>query len=339
MNFKIYIQLFNIISTFCFKQPIPFADSSLSKQGIHKIAIPGNEDVAVWWSMKDQKWNAVHDMCPHAQASLSKGVVTSSDFCIKCSYHGIEFNGNGNCTLIPSSNYDKNIFSVKKYYIKEKYNLLWIDDTNDNQPPFIEVLEHQHCKFLWGVYISNSTKNLIFENSFDQTHADHLHNGMFNNLFNRKKGMIPQDCIIEKSKINWFNETGFSCLVSTKNTEGSEVVFIKPFLSYSKVIYPNIVLINLVYPISKNKTVLIGNFIKLTSSSIEHKILTFIFNLFEPYVKKQSKEAYRQDIDIVNSQNENIEKYGIKYIMSGELDRPIVLYQEWLKKYGDQEQS
>ena len=44
MNFKIYIYLFNIISTFCFKQPIPFADSSLSKRKIHKVAIPGNKN-------------------------------------------------------------------------------------------------------------------------------------------------------------------------------------------------------------------------------------------------------------------------------------------------------
>ena len=342
MNFKLYVQLFNIISTFCFKQPIPFADSSLSKQGIHKIAIPGNEDVAVWWSMKDQKWNAVHDMCPHRQASLSLGVVNPKTNDIKCPYHGIEFDGCGKCTLIPSSNYNKNIFSVKKYYIKEKYNLLWIFENLDIELPTINILE-KSVKFPWSIYKIDCSNKLLIENLFDTLHLSSVHHGMIPGVLDRYK---PMDVFL--SETNWFNETGFSCNIYNKKSDYPvHLLFINPF--YTFVNFPNSTLFTINFPnstiftinidIDKNKSLHISTYIIKVTSILEKNILDFIINIFKPILFFLSKITFEQDRRILMSQSANLLKYDNKYTPSNSADLPITLYNKWLKKYGGQEQS
>ena len=141
------IILFNIISVFSFKQPIPFADVSLSKRSIHKVKIKNDETVAVWWNRKTKEWNAVNNICPHRQASLSDGVINPFTCNIKCRYHGLEFNKNGKCTSIPSSTFGTSIFSVKEYNIKEKYNLLWINDNelDEKMNNFASKLEFEEA--------------------------------------------------------------------------------------------------------------------------------------------------------------------------------------------------
>lgn len=45
-------------------------------------------------------WHALLDHCPHRGARLSLGSVTSEG-CLRCPYHGWQFDGSGNCTGIP----------------------------------------------------------------------------------------------------------------------------------------------------------------------------------------------------------------------------------------------
>ena len=331
MNFKIYIQLLNILSTFCFKQPIPFADSSLSKQGIHKIAIPDNEDVAVWWNMKDQKWNAVHDMCPHRQASLSSGVVNPITNDIKCRYHGMEFNGCGKCTLIPSSAFSPSTFSVKKYYIKEKYDLLWIDDEKDNDL-VIDVMERPHSKLPWFISSAEGDYKSLIENSMDGAHFNQVHHGMMG--LNRYKSMGEYN----KAETNWFNSSGFSCTIGTTSTTNTllpiaECIFMAPYNTQVKL--SNTYIFAITYPVDKKK-------LKLVSNLIVHDKKTYLdlfFEIFKPLIRISGKEVFRQDIEIINSQKQNVYNHGINYTTISQSDLPITLYNKWLKKYGDEEES
>tara|TARA_B100001094_G_scaffold332502_1_gene404887 strand:+ start:5119 stop:6201 length:1083 start_codon:yes stop_codon:yes gene_type:complete len=343
MNFKIYLHLFNIISSFCLKQPIPFADSSLSKQGIHKIPIPvdttflrplsvdhNNENVAVWWNAKEQNWNAVSDMCPHRQASLSSGIINPITNDIKCRYHGIEFNGCGKCTLIPSSNYNKNIFSVKKYYIKEKYNLLWIDDTDDSELPFIEVLEEKNEKFPWNIYKTDISSMLLVENFLDSIHVDHVHHGMLPTLDRYYK--LPD---YSSSKINWFNETGFSC-----NITAVEITYLSQY-EITTVKAPIISIISMTIPYNSTHISSISTLLfELNDKYFIRTMITKIFvKLIAFYIKLRGSDIFNQDVYIIKTQEENIKKYGKKTVKSGPADLPMILYNRWLKKYGVRKDS
>ena len=91
----------SILLAFSF-QPLPFAQKTLARKSVHKVKILDHE-IAVWWNKKTQKWNAIDNMCPHRQARLSSGVIHPNTCSLKCRYHGMEFDEDGNCVFIPSS--------------------------------------------------------------------------------------------------------------------------------------------------------------------------------------------------------------------------------------------
>lgn len=57
-----------------------------------------NESLVAWRG-KDGKPNVVNDRCPHRHARLSAGRVLGGD--LQCAWHGVRFNGHGQCSLIP----------------------------------------------------------------------------------------------------------------------------------------------------------------------------------------------------------------------------------------------
>tara|TARA_B100001996_G_scaffold377203_1_gene359477 strand:+ start:472 stop:1461 length:990 start_codon:yes stop_codon:yes gene_type:complete len=327
MNFKIYIQLFNILSTFCFKQPIPFADSSLSKRKIHKVPVPGNEDVAVWWNKKSKEWNAVHDVCPHRQAELSLGVVNPFTNNIKCRYHGIEFNGCGECTMIPSIAFKPNMFSVKNYFVKEKYDLLWIDDKK-NTDIIIDILDNKISKTEWLIEDTNISKELILENTIDSLHVNHVHHGVLPFL-NRYKPFG----FFDSSKTNWFNETGFSCSVNNNQVKWkSELIFKRPYYTY--VVTPSFTIFTMAIEIN-NITRFVSNIIFPSKTFISKKVLDIIIKFMQIFSLDKYK-IWKQDKALLNSQTKIINKYGKNYKSSGVADTPIILYNKWWDKYGNE---
>ncbi len=334
MNFKLYIQLFNIISTFCFKQPIPFADSSLSKQGIHKIAIPGNEDVAVWWSMKDQKWNAVHDMCPHRQASLSDGLINPKTNDIRCRYHGLEFNGCGKCTSIPINRMDTKIFSVKNLVVEEKYYILWLIDDDINIPR-IDILE-QPTYYIskWASFNVDINYKLLNENFFDFLHVQQVHHGVLP-FFNRYHPKFDFDLT---KKIDYFDKTGFSFNVTNFNGNGKvHVEFLAPSIIITK--FPNFAIFTIVTELKNNSCFSTSSFIFYTKNKIEKKLVELFFNPINFIIKNLASKIFYQDVDIIKQQQKYVNKYGKQYTNAGMIDLPITLYNKWLKKYGDQKDS
>tara|TARA_B100001094_G_scaffold332502_1_gene404886 strand:+ start:4167 stop:5147 length:981 start_codon:yes stop_codon:yes gene_type:complete len=323
MYFKFYIYLVNIFSTFCFKQPIPFADSSLSKRKIHKVPVLDNENVAVWWNKKSKEWNAVHDVCPHRQASLSDGVVNAKTTCIKCRYHGIEFNKHGKCIMIPSSTFNPSIFSVKNYYIKEKYNLLWIDDEKDSDI-VIDILEKPHSKLPWFITSVKLPHRLLLENSIDSAHVSNVHSDMIPGV-NRYKP-FP---VLTKARTNWFNETGFSVSLTNYLNFSTETVYISPYYTYIN--FPKTNIFAITIPINATSSRFISNLIIEKSNVIIKRVIA----LFSPLLRKTSPKIFEQDVFMINSQLKNsVNKKTYKN--SGVADTPIILYNKWLDEYTQQ---
>lgn len=75
------------------------------------------------------RWVLLDDACPHRLAPLSEGRVDPSTQHLECSYHGWEFNGDGQCQSIPQTD-DKSALanpkcSVHSYPVCDEKNLLW----------------------------------------------------------------------------------------------------------------------------------------------------------------------------------------------------------------------
>ena len=70
--------------------------------------------------------HALEDACPHKGVALHTGEVQGCN--LLCSYHGWEFNGNGECVGIPYLPTGKKLPCAKarSYPVQEQYNLIWV---------------------------------------------------------------------------------------------------------------------------------------------------------------------------------------------------------------------
>lgn len=70
----------------------------------------------------------VVDQCTHRGAALSAGLVKGD--CIRCPFHGLEFNANGECTFIPAngkaSTEDISRYNVRHYPVREANDIIYL---------------------------------------------------------------------------------------------------------------------------------------------------------------------------------------------------------------------
>jgi phenylpropionate dioxygenase-like ring-hydroxylating dioxygenase large terminal subunit len=99
-----------------------------------------NEKLVAWRSA-DGTPNVVADRCPHRAASLSCGRVMEGD--LQCAWHGVRFNGEGRCTVIPWEPATTPLLgkiSVHSYPARDLAGWIWayIGDTVRFPPPRLE---------------------------------------------------------------------------------------------------------------------------------------------------------------------------------------------------------
>lgn len=123
----------------------------------------------------------VEDQCTHRGAALSKGKVKGD--CVQCPFHGLEFDGKGQCTFIPANgkaySADMSRYNVKHYPVREHKGIiyLWYGDPEQITPelPFFD-------KELEGFYVYseledhwNSHYSRCIENQLDVVHLPFVH--------------------------------------------------------------------------------------------------------------------------------------------------------------------
>lgn len=78
----------------------------------------------VLYRKKDGTPIALEDACWHRLLPLSKGKLKNDT--VKCGYHGLEFNGDGRCTFMPSQDTINPSACVRSYPVIEKYRFIWV---------------------------------------------------------------------------------------------------------------------------------------------------------------------------------------------------------------------
>ena len=99
-----------------------------------------NESLVAWRGL-DGSPNVVADLCPHRSAPLSIGRVLNGD--IQCPWHGLRFDGQGRCTLIPWEPDDSPLLekrSIAGYPTRDLGGWIWvyIGDTKKYPAPQLE---------------------------------------------------------------------------------------------------------------------------------------------------------------------------------------------------------
>ncbi len=89
----------------------------------------------------------ISNLCPHRGASLAQGCLYK-DGTLACPFHGYRFNGQGECTVIPSRrDHDPQVVlpgvKTDAYAVQEKYGLIWVclGDDPDAAAPIFDMPE------------------------------------------------------------------------------------------------------------------------------------------------------------------------------------------------------
>lgn len=172
----------------------------------HPITLLGKN--LVLWKDESGQWSCLEDICSHRLARLSEGRIEPKTGNLMCSYHGWQFNGQGQCTAIPqaeSAAAEQKMCAnsnscVKKFPVKEAIGLLWVWPESgpmasleastkalhippgwDTEPEQWLPLKHW---FMRDVPYSWDT---LIENVVDPSHVAFAHHGVQGN---REKPMI-----------------------------------------------------------------------------------------------------------------------------------------------------
>jgi phenylpropionate dioxygenase-like ring-hydroxylating dioxygenase large terminal subunit len=259
---------------------------------------------------------ALKDRCPHRNFKLSEGYV--KDGVLQCPYHGWAFDKDATVVAIPSegANFKKSKSRcAHKYNVTEQDDFIYVklEDNPKIQDAPIKMPHYKETGFK-TVRLFNKFKNNVTncaENYVDVPHTVFVHDKIFR--VSRKEKI---DATVERINgtviIDYKNETDnmgwFSFFLNPKK---EKIIHKDYFLS------PNVTSVEYIF--SPNKEFYITSHCIPVNDKETHVYtdLTFkfgIFNLFAaPIVKYQGQSVIDQDIEVLKTQMEVIEKYGTKF--------------------------
>jgi phenylpropionate dioxygenase-like ring-hydroxylating dioxygenase large terminal subunit len=122
---------------------------------------------------------ALLDRCAHKLAPLSMGRLV--DDVVQCGYHGMEYDGTGQCVRVPGQDRVPRNAKVRSFPLIERYNAVWIwtGDAALADPDKIILVEHYGepgWKVLDGGYQYHETGYVnIADNLMDPAHTTFVH--------------------------------------------------------------------------------------------------------------------------------------------------------------------
>ena len=153
---------------------------------------------------------ALENRCPHRFAPLHLGRRVGDT--IECGYHGLVFDGTGQCVGNPHGNAIPSAARVKSYPIADRHRLLWV--WMGEKEPDLALLPD--CSFIDTTEKSISTMDymkidcnykLVIDNILDLSHTDYLHRSSFGgNADNKAKVEIKK--IGESLTVNRYFSSG-----------------------------------------------------------------------------------------------------------------------------------
>ncbi len=159
----------------------------------------------VVWRDGQGKARCFTDFCPHRGAKMSQGFVIEGQ--LACGYHGIAFNGEGQCIAVPAEGPDSKLLKrlkFKPYPVQERAGLIWayIGDVELFPPPPLEIPPELESPEWTGFVCHAHWKTnylVVLDNVADPMHAPYLHGNSFTLRYGAK-----QDVMVIKDLPNGF---------------------------------------------------------------------------------------------------------------------------------------
>ena len=144
--------------------------------------------------------HCLSDTCLHRGGSLSKGWVTDGN--VTCPYHGWQYNGDGQCVVIPSEVEEGHKIPdkarVDSYPTQERYGMVWVfmGDLPESErypiPPFPEF-DDPEWRAVKSEWVWQADAGRVLENGIDIAHASFVHPMFGYNSTARRNKIIKLD--------------------------------------------------------------------------------------------------------------------------------------------------
>lgn len=234
-------------------------------EGVQSFQLLG-EPLAIWLAADGQP-AAVRDRCCHRSAQLSLGKVENG--CLKCPYHGWEFNQQGVCEHVPQLRADETISSsyrVQSYACQQRYGYVWVclEEPLTEIPEIPEAADSSY-RLIHEFYEPWNCAGLrVMENEFDLAHPTFVHT----TTFGSSNHPIPERLEVAES------EWGLSVMgvlgvenptqqqenlkmVDKVTVRTLDMIWYMPFTVKLKITYPNgleHIIVNTMTPISDSQS-------------------------------------------------------------------------------------
>jgi phenylpropionate dioxygenase-like ring-hydroxylating dioxygenase large terminal subunit len=123
---------------------------------------------------------ALEDRCCHRATPLRLGDVVSEG--LRCGYHGLTFNGEGQCVAIPGQDQIPRNAKVRSYPTFERQEIVWIwmGDPELADPAKLHVDfpwhdDHENWPHIHDMYEIDCNYMLLVDNLMDLTHIPYIH--------------------------------------------------------------------------------------------------------------------------------------------------------------------
>jgi phenylpropionate dioxygenase-like ring-hydroxylating dioxygenase large terminal subunit len=126
--------------------------------------------------------HVLSDTCIHRGAALGQGKIKGD--CVQCPYHGWQYNGAGQCTLIPTQTADETPparAKVDSYPVQEKYGIVFAflgDLPEEERPPMMEIEEYEASDWranMLRIFDVDYYYERSIENGLDPAHNEFVH--------------------------------------------------------------------------------------------------------------------------------------------------------------------
>jgi len=140
-----------------------------------------NEPVVLFRDLTANKVAAIEDRCCHRGAPLQFGKVI--DRGLQCGYHGLVFNGEGQCVEIPGQENIPAKARIRSYPVYEKDEIIWIWMGDPALAKAEEIFDypyhndHVNWPHRHEIYHVKSNYTLLVDNLMDLTHLAYVHVG------------------------------------------------------------------------------------------------------------------------------------------------------------------
>jgi phenylpropionate dioxygenase-like ring-hydroxylating dioxygenase large terminal subunit len=268
---------------------------------------------------RDAHGNVViaQDRCIHRSASLSSGTVTGGK--LNCRYHGWVYGEKGNVVSIPSEGGEefasKCGMKAKTYKTIEQDGYVYVClKPGDHTPPRPLTLTELGSMWKGRIRLQNRFKNSLsncVENYIDVPHTAYVHHGVFRKpkgeplrtTVTRHEGRI--DITYHGERLNLGTFSAFL------NPQGSEIVHTDHFFA------PNVTSVHYRMQCGYRYSISSQSIPVTAMETMVYTDISYDFGIWTPFagglVRRQAEEVLRQDIDILNEQGRNIDKYGERF--------------------------